>query len=411
MKKTIPKSLLKRVLPVSGIAFVLIVLIGSGIIGINDGNILASEQSEQKIYPGPARSSGEMAAIPEVAMDDPNTGQMPLYGEWKVFTTEDGLPSNKINTVKIDEDRILVGTDRGLAVFEDNVWTVYTQDDGLAHRNVLSIDVDELTGDVWIGTMSGLNRWSAGLFERFDQFNSGLANDVVYEAHVNDRYVWVATAAGANRYDTYQKQWKIFNEETSPLHEPWTYGITTGKNKAYIAAWGGGVVEYNNETDRFRVYRDPDGQFQLSLFPDDGLVHDITTGVAFDNDILWVSTYFGLSRYDGQSWKGYLDHDTGLTSGFINAIKAKNSIAYIATDDGLNTFDGTTWVTYNTGTESGEGITTISNIEKEKKLTTDSSISHGFIWNMDIDDEMIWVATSYGLSRAKIVGYVDNSIL
>jgi len=408
MKQLILEFLSNRVIPVSGIALLTIVTIGSGIIGVNDRNKLAKESGVQS---GPGMRSSGFAVLPGKSVDDSEASQMPLYGEWEIFTTEDGLPSNKINTVKIDNDRILVGTDRGLAVLEGDVWTVYTEEDGLAHRNVLSIDVDELTGDVWIGTMSGLNRWSAGLFERFDQFNSGLANDVVYEVHVNDRYVWVATAAGANRYDTYKKQWKIFNEESSPLHEPWTYGITTGNNKAYIAAWGGGVVEYNNETGRFRVYRDPDGHFQLSLFPDDGLVHDITTGVAFDNGILWVSTYFGLSRYDGQNWKGYLDHDTGLTSGFINAIKAKNSVAYMATDNGLNTFDGTTWVIYNTKDDSGKGITTIVNGKKEKNLTTDSSISHRFVWNMDIGEEVIWVATSYGLSRAKIVGYADNSIL
>jgi len=408
MKQLILEFLSNRVIPVSGIALLTIVTIGSGIIGVNDRNKLAKEPGVQS---GPGMSSSGFAVLPGKSVDDSETSQMPLYGEWEIFTADDGLPSNKINTVKIDNDRILVGTDRGLAVLEGDVWTVYTEEDGLAHRNVLSIDVDEMTGDVWIGTMSGLNRWSGGLFERFDQFNSGLANDVVYEVHVNDRYIWVATAAGANRYDTYKKQWKIFNEESSPLHEPWTYGITTGNNKAYIAAWGGGVVEYNNETGRFRVYRDPDGHFQLSLFPDDGLVHDITTGVAFDNGILWVSTYFGLSRYDGQNWKGYLDHDTGLTSGFINAIKAKNSVAYMATDNGLNTFDGTTWVTYNTKDDSGKGITTIVNGKKEKNLTTDSSISHRFVWNMDIGEEVIWVATSYGLSRAKIVGYADNSIL
>ncbi len=335
----------------------------------------------------------------------------PVYGNWQVFTSEDGLPSDKVNTVKIDNNRILAGTDRGLAVFENNEWTIYAPEDGLAHRNVLTIDVDEANGDVWIGTMNGLNRWSAGVFERFDQFNSGLVNNVIYEVSVDGRYVWIATAAGANRYDTYTRQWIIFNEETSPMHEPWTYGITTGGNKAYIAAWGGGVLEYNNDTGRFRVYRDPDGHSQLMLFPDDGLIHDITTGVAFDNNILWVSTYFGLSRYDGQRWWGYLEHDTGLTSNFINAIKAKNSIAYLATDYGLNIFDGTTWVTYNTVDGSDNGETTITNGETVKKLSTDTSISHRFIWNMDIKDNVIWVATSKGLSRGEVVGYVDEMIL
>lgn len=406
MKNYLRKPVLSILIP--GTALFVLLFFSSGFVIelLENGEQPVSESGsvEQKTTVDTTENNSQAVA-------ETTSNPMPIYGDWQVFTTENGLPSNKINTVKIDNDRILAGTDRGLAVFENNEWTIYTPEDGLAHRNVLSIDVDEATGDVWIGTMNGLNRWSAGVFERFDQFNSGLANNVIYGISVDKRYTWIATTAGANRFDTYTNQWKIFNEETSPMHEPWCYGITSAGNKAYIAAWGGGVLEYNNDTDTFRVYRDPDGHFQLTLHPDDGLIHDITTGVAFDNGTLWVSTYFGLGRYNGQRWWGYLDHDTGLTSSFINAVNAKNSVAYLATDYGLNTFDGTTWVTYNTIDGSDNGETIITNGDTEKKLITDTSISHRFIWYMDVKDDVIWVATSYGLSRGVVVGYVDETIL
>ena len=35
---------------------------------------------------------------------------MPVYGHWRNFTTRDGLPSDKAYTVRIDGDRVLVGT-------------------------------------------------------------------------------------------------------------------------------------------------------------------------------------------------------------------------------------------------------------------------------------------------------------
>jgi ligand-binding sensor domain-containing protein len=406
MTTKIQKPLLKIIIP--SLALIILLFFISAFVSdiFDEGNRTITDTGLAEEVTATVASENDSPDAEETTLH-----RMPIYGDWQVFTTEDGLPSNKVNTVKIDEGRILVGTDRGLAVLENNEWTIYTPEDGLAHRNVLSIDVNEANGDVWIGTMNGLNRWSAGVFERFDQFNSGLANNVVYEVSVDTRYTWIATAAGASRFDTYTKQWKIFNEETSPMHEPWTYGITYAGNKAYIAAWGGGVLEYNNDNDTFRVHRDPDGHFQLTLHPDDGLIHDITTGVAFDNGTLWVSTYFGLGRYNGQRWWGYLDHDTGLTSSFINAIKAKNSVAYLATDYGLNTFDGTTWVTYNTINGSDQGETIITNGDTEKKLITDTSISHRFIWNMDAKDDVLWVATSYGLSRGVVVGYVDETIL
>ncbi len=57
---------------------------------------------------------------------------------------------------------------------------------------------------------------------------------------------------------------------------------------------------------------------EIDLQPDDGLVHDITTATSWADGILWVSTYFGMSRYDGKYWKGYFNHDSGLASNFIN---------------------------------------------------------------------------------------------
>ena len=87
---------------------------------------------------------------------------MPVYGHWKNFTTKDGLPNNHAYCVRIDGKRVLVGTHEGMAVYEDGKWTTYTTKEGLAHNGVVSIDVSELTGDVWIGTLGGLTRWSGG---------------------------------------------------------------------------------------------------------------------------------------------------------------------------------------------------------------------------------------------------------
>jgi hypothetical protein len=39
---------------------------------------------------------------------------MPVYGHWRNFTTKDGLPSDKAYCVRIDGDRVLVGTHDGL---------------------------------------------------------------------------------------------------------------------------------------------------------------------------------------------------------------------------------------------------------------------------------------------------------
>jgi ligand-binding sensor domain-containing protein len=108
------------------------------------------------------------------------------------------------------------------------------------------------------------------------------------------------------------------------------------------------------------------------------VVHDITTGTSWSDGYLWVATYFGLSRYDGVHWKGYFDHDSGLASNFINFIKAHNGVAYICTDKGLSTTDGENWSTY-----------------------VNPDLAHSYVLGVDIRDDVVWVATSDGLSRGE----------
>jgi ligand-binding sensor domain-containing protein len=341
-----------------------------------------------------------------------DTKPMPIFGHWKNFTTKDGLPSDHAYAIRIDGKRVLVGTHDGLAVYEDGKWKTYTTKDGLAHNGVVSIDVSELTGDVWIGTLGGLSRWSGGKFENFTQFNSGMPNDLVYCVICDGKDVWVATGGGAGHYDTYTKEWEIFTEKNAPMHEPWTYGVSAGDGKIFIAAWGGGVIEYTTKTKKFRDYTDPDGEMEIDLLPDDGLVHDITTATSYADGILWVSTYFGLSRYDGSHWKGYFDHDSGLASNFINFVRAEGPVVYICSDKGLSCTDGNSWVTYKKNDNNSDGMAIIKNFGRNYDSTPDKStkemplspsIAHNFVIGVDEEDDVLWVATEKGVSRGELL--------
>ena len=84
-------------------------------------------------------------AILQPAATKGQAENIPLYGNWKTYSTKDGLPSNKVSCVRIDEDRIWAGTSEGLALYEDDKWTVFTTEDGLAHDGVLSIDSSSIS--------------------------------------------------------------------------------------------------------------------------------------------------------------------------------------------------------------------------------------------------------------------------
>jgi hypothetical protein len=380
-------------------ALISIVIAGTGVYGL----ILKNKHTEPGEQKGKDDSNYTAPAVATTLEEIARTHTMPVYGNWKNFTTKDGLPSDKVYCVRINGDKVYAGTHDGLAVYENNKWKTYTTENGLPHNGIVSVDVSELTGDVWIGTLGGLSRWSGGKFENFTQFNSGLPNDLVYCVICDGKDVWVATGGGAGHYDTFTREWEIFTELNAPMHEPWTYGVSAGDGKIYIAAWGGGVIEYNKQTKKFRDYTDPDGEMEIDLLPDDGVVHDITTATSWSEGVLWVSTYFGLSRYDGQHWKGYFDHDSGLAGNFINFIRAEGKVVYVCSDKGLSCTDGVNWVTYKKNENDSNGKALIYKGKDKTELALTPSISHNFIIGVDADKDFLWVATSYGVSRGELL--------
>ncbi len=335
---------------------------------------------------------------------DSYTDPMPVYGNWKNYTTKDGLPSDKAYCVRVVDDKVWVGTHDGLAVLEDGEWKTFTTEDGLPHNGILAIDVCQETGDLWLGTLAGLSRFSAGKFENFDQLNSGLPNDLVYCVICDGKDIWTATGGGAGHYDSYAKEWEIFTEQNAPMHEPWTYGVSAGDGRIFIAAWGGGLIEYDPKKKKFKDYVDPDGEFEIDLLPNDGIVHDITTATSYANGVLWISTYFGLSRYDGTHWNGYFDHDSGLASNFINFIRAEGSVVYVCCDNGLSCTNGKDWVTYKKADNSvnGKAILT-TGAEKTSEVKLSPSIAHNYIIGVDAEGNKLWVATSKGVSCGELI--------
>jgi ligand-binding sensor domain-containing protein len=326
--------------------------------------------------------------------------ELPRF-RWENFTTAQGLPDNRIYSVCVDGDKIWAGTDNGLALYQNGKWRVFTPEDGLAHRAVLYVTLDKRTHDVWAATMGGLSRYSGGRFDTFTQLNSGLANDVVYSVSVQGDFVWVATAAGASRLNTHTGEWSLFNERNTPMYEIWTYAVTAAEDKVYYAVWGGGVLEYDGATGRWKDYNDPDGETELVLFKDQGLIHEITTSVSYVNKILWVATYFGASRYDGRNWRNFLDIDSGLPSNFMNQVKSVDGTrTWFSTDKGLAYFDGENWATYRPALDSHKPEMLVRNAEGQvSKFPAETAPAHNYIFGVDFQGEDIWVATAKGLSH------------
>ncbi|MGO8787128.1 MAG: regulator [Terriglobia bacterium] len=365
-----------------------------------------------------------------------------LITKWENFTTANGMPDAKVFCVAVEGDRVWAGTENGLVLIENGkVAKVYKPADGLAHRVVMGLAVDHETGDLWIATFGGVSHLSGGHFENFANLTSGLLNDICYSVAVQGKFIWVATTAGISRYNKETGEWTDWSEKNAPFHEPWTYGIVPAPElgKVYFAMWGGGLIEYDDNQGYMKAYTDPDEEMEIVLFKNQGLIHIIVSGVAWNHDtkMVWASTYFGLSGYDGRNWHNYLTKDSGLASDFINAPKSRGNEVWACTDKGLSMLDYSTntWVTYRPSLPSGQGhvapglspahaalkggatsagqggATSLKpsalpgEIEitwpdgKKEKLRTPTALAHNYILNMDFQDDDIWVATAQGLSH------------
>ena len=325
---------------------------------------------------------------------------MPRF-RWENFTTADGLPNNHVFCVLVDGKRVWAGTEDGLALLENGKWKVYRPANGLAHRAVLSLALDKRTGDVWVGTMGGLSRISAGRIDTFTQLNSGLANDIVYNVGVQGEFLWVATAAGASRLNTRTNQWSIFNERNTPMYEIWTYAVSPGEDKVYYAVWGGGLLEYDIKNDRWKDYNDPDGETEMVHGKDEGLIHEITTSVSYVDKVVWVATYFGASHYDGRYWHNFLTKDSGLPSNFLNFIKGVDANrAWFCTDKGLAYYDGTNWAVYRPALDTKRPEMLVRDeAGKVTPVAVDTAPAHNYTLGIDFQGDDVWVATAEGLSH------------
>jgi ligand-binding sensor domain-containing protein len=328
------------------------------------------------------------------------TPDMPRF-QWQSFTVANGLPNDHVFCVLVDGERVWAGTENGLALYEAGKWKIFGTADGLAHRAVLSLALDKRSGDLWVGTMGGLSHVSAGRIDTYNQLNSGLSNDVVYGVAVQGDYIWTATAAGASRLNTRTGQWSLFNERNTPMYEIWTYGISVGPDKVYYAVWGGGVLEYDIKTERWKDYNDPDGETEIVLFKDQGLIHEITTSVSYIDKVLWVATYFGDSRYDGRNWHNFMAKDSGLPSNFTNQVKALDANrAWFSTDKGLAYYDGTNWAIYRPALDTGKPEMYVRDADGQiTNIAVDSAPAHNYVLAVDFQGNDIWVATAKGLSH------------
>ena len=224
----------------------------------------------------------------------PANGLYKFDGEfWKEYTRTDGLLSDTITSLVVDENEALwIGTNMGVSRFKDENWTNFTTQEGLFNNDIRSLTSDQ-QNSIWIGTRNNrLIKYDGNDFTSY---------------HVNPE------ASG-------QEEMGHIHTITCDLEgNVWAGSCISGLSKFDGINW----EHYVND---------------LNLF--------VLSSICAVNGDVWIGHYTGAYRFSDEAWTHYTE-----TEGLINnqvtcfAVDRKNNI-WIGTSQGLSMYDGSVWINY-----------------------------------------------------------------
>ena len=121
----------------------------------------------------------------------------------------DGLVSDYITCITIDEmrGRVWIGTNEGLSScnLEAKEWNRYTEGKDLPNNIIRAMTMDD-SGNLWVGTPSGVVMFDGETWKKFDESN-GLLQASVHSIKSKGNSIWVGTIGGSvSRYKDGQWQ-------------------------------------------------------------------------------------------------------------------------------------------------------------------------------------------------------------
>jgi ligand-binding sensor domain-containing protein len=371
-------------------------------------------------------------------------------GTWTSFNNSNGLLHNHISeeTLVCDESFLWVGTPLGLSRYDKSLesWSQFTPRKTLLGKEVRAIAIDGHY--IWVGTTSGLSRYDSeyGTWENYrtrggrqelrvggDRWSwyeppsdEGLINNWVSCLAVDEKYVWIGTREGANRYDKLADKWDRYRRDNGLPGEDMN-SIAISGNDVWVGT-NHGVGKFPRKSDNPNAWISYTSGIEIKPgivtreFAET-LVSDEVWCIAVDGKYVWVGTRMGVSRYDKKRdlWRTFT-HEDGLPDDKINCIATDNRRVWFGSDKGVAVYDLETmdWQSYSSQDGLGSdrvtcialdgdivwfgtydsGVTAL-NLANNKWMayTKNEGLSHNSIYSLGLDDNYLWVGTQRGFSR------------
>lgn len=275
-------------------------------------------------------------------------------GEWKTFTTRDGIGGAEIWTMLSDsKGNLWIGTlDNGVSQYNGKDWIIWNTSDGLIDNGVLAIEED-VNGDLWFGTFNGfsifngsefqnylgtdgntwqvralkqakngsmwIGTWGYGFFEITSDYLYTYYNDNWEESNYincmsedNHGNLWVGTDVGAykvsfNDVDFYSDQ----------------NGLMDATVKAVLCdSWG--HIWFGHDDDEFLTRFDGSKFFPVSLY--NGIDQNYITSFMEDKSgNIWIGMISnGVAKYDGTIMRSFFEADGLASNTIMSVVQDKN---------------------------------------------------------------------------------------
>ena len=240
----------------------------------------------------------------------------PISAQGKVWFekigVEDGLSHSTVYSILQDDDGFIwIGTKNGLNCYDGYTFRSFdanfNDSTSISYSWVNALFQDH-DGFIWVGTEGGgLNRINKSN-GRIDKFTSvpgnqnSLASSYVYAISEDENSnLWIATNGGLSVLDHSRKNFRNYTNipsDPNSLSSNDIYDLLIDSDKKiWIATYGGGLNLYNPSIDGFRRFiHKADNSNTISCDTLWQMRQDRK-----DKNILWISTYYGLNRFDKSS--------------------------------------------------------------------------------------------------------------
>jgi len=325
--------------------------------------------------------------------------------EWKFFTISDGLISNQVNCVapelvegllgRKSGDEVWFGTDSGVSVYykKTGEWKSFTTKDGLIHNRVNVISARG--NDVWIGTDKGASMYDKKkrLWMSYSNFPGIPTTKVTAIYHQHD-YAWIGTEEGLVRYNYKLKKWEYFRTTGSLWYNNQS-GVRTAEDFPLLD-------NHINTIDGEGRYVYIATNSSLVVF-DSMTAHDMTSeqrgysglgrGKRVQNSTRYRTQRSGdslsMSADREKLWK-----DLGWTHLNIVSLSADKSHEVSSAFFDVAYRSGQTWIATNRGLIRLDFLTTERQIFRKEQGLIDDEIT-----TVATTGGEVWAGTPHGLSR------------